>query len=357
MGIDYTKYPLSALVSPVDHRDFITTAAIPRDIQLPSKFSFKDKIKTILNQETYGICVGCAAADMKNVQEVADNNLPTNGFSPVYLYTLAKQIDGIPNIWGTYPRAAMQVLSEKGTLPYDDMPVSVLDSSGGKLPTITQDQINKAMPQKISSYAQVPLDIMALKQAMVSTQSPVMISVSVTDSFYYPEQNKYIAKPNSHYYGGHEIVVIGYDDDMTYTYANGETHKGFIEIQNSWTANWANGGFAYIPYDALGWYLPAPYPYVGACFIVELWSSIDDHSDMPQPVKPRYWRIQTGAFSIKTNAQNYQVQLKQKGLSTYLVFVDNLWKVQLGAYLIEQNSRNYSATLKTQGINNFVVYY
>ena len=308
LDIDFKQYKLLTHKSPEDHRDFITTAIIPQDIILPSKFSLKDKIKITLDQKQYGICAGCAGADMKNVQEVVDSNVPNNGFSPVYLYTLAKQIDGIPNVEGTYPRSIMQVLSNKGALPYNEMPISVLDTLGGKLPTITQDQINKSMPSKIASYAQVPKDIniSALKQAMVSTQSPVIMGIAVSNSFYYPEQRKYVAKPVGTMYGGHAITVVSYDDNMTFTYQDGTTEVGFIEIHTSWSSNWANEGFAYIPYSAMNWVFGNnQWP-----FIFEMWSSIDEHSDAPQPEKPKYWRINTGSFLVKTNAQNYQIQLK-----------------------------------------------
>lgn len=350
MPIDFTQYKLSAIKSPIDNRDYVSTAVIPIDSILPPKLSHKASTDIVLDQGPYGICVGCSGAGLKNKQEQKSGTLPIGGFSPVYLYTLCKQIDGIPNIWGTYPRTSLQVLIKDGILPYDDMPISVIDGLGGKLPEITPAQIAKATPYKIASYAQVPLsNLLAVKQALVN--GPVKFALGVANQFFNPEQGRFIAPPSGTLYGGHDVLLVGYDDDMMYTYADGRTEKGFLELQNSWGKHWGNGGYAYVPYSALDWKWPVSN---GIEFIWEMWSAVDfDQS----PVKPKYWRIQTGAFSVKTNAQNYQAQLKLKGLATYLVYIDGLWKVQLGAFLLETNCRNEAARVKALGISNFVTYY
>ena len=119
-----------------------------------------------------------------------------------------------------------------------------------------------------------------------------MIAVGVTNPFYCPEQNKYIGKPVGACYGGHGIAIVSYDDEITYTFADGTVEKGFFEIQNSWDKTWANGGFAYIPYSSLSWVLSN-----GLSFVTEIWSCVD--------YKPSYWRIQAGAFGSKIDAQTY----------------------------------------------------
>ena len=41
--------------------------------------------------------------------------------------------------------------------------------------------------------------------------------------------------------GGHAVCIMGYDD---------EKHGGSFRIQNSWSADWGEGGFFWLPYDA-----------------------------------------------------------------------------------------------------------
>ncbi len=61
---------------------------------------------------------------------------------------------------------------------------------------------------------------------------------------------------------GHNFVIVGYDDDLEYTY-NGNTYKGAFKIANSWyetnedgtewsdTEKWGNDGFMWVAYDSL----------------------------------------------------------------------------------------------------------
>jgi len=77
----------------------------------------------------------------------------------------------------------------------------------------------------------------------------------------------------------------------------------------------------------------------------------------PEPIKPKYFRVQCGAFGIKSNADNYAELIKSKGFSTYVVLIDGLYKVQCGAFSIRENSDKLSKQLSDNGINNFIVYY
>lgn len=66
------------------------------------------------------------------------------------------------------------------------------------------------------------------------------------------------------------------------------------------------------------------------------------------------YRVQTGAFSKKENADRLALELNTKGIDTYRVKIDNLYKVQCGAYLNKQNAINMSNRLKSMGYSNFI---
>ena len=66
------------------------------------------------------------------------------------------------------------------------------------------------------------------------------------------------------------------------------------------------------------------------------------------------YRVQTGAFSRKENADRLALELNTKGIDTYVVRIDNLYKVQCGAYSNKQNAINMSNKLKSMGYSNFV---
>lgn len=66
------------------------------------------------------------------------------------------------------------------------------------------------------------------------------------------------------------------------------------------------------------------------------------------------YRVQTGAFSKKENAERLALELNTKGIDTYIVKIDNLYKVQCGAYSNKQNAINMSNKLKGMGYSNFI---
>lgn len=66
------------------------------------------------------------------------------------------------------------------------------------------------------------------------------------------------------------------------------------------------------------------------------------------------YRVQTGAFSRKENADRLALELNTKGIYTYVVRIDNLYKVQCGAYSNKQNAINMSNKLKSMGYSNFI---
>lgn len=345
--MDFKDIKFGVIPSPEDKRDYASSAGIPTDIELPKKFSLRDKVKYIINQKQYGTCTGCAGVAVKNIQENIDNNLPTNGLSPLYIYTMSKQIDGIPDQEGSYPRCTMEVMS-KGVLPENDLPYSLLLDSK-KLPNITEEQKQKAIPYRIKSYAQIfDNNIINLKQALI-TQGAVLGTLVVTDAFMFPEQNKYIGDPKGVTYGCHAICICGYDDELTYTFSNGKTEKGFILIQNSW-GNWADSGFAWIPYNALNCNTDYGIP-----FMFEMWTSVDF---INSENKNSYWRCQVGAYKNKEFCVRHQQKiLNEIGWKTYMVFIDGLWKLQFGCFNIEQNCRNLSRQLTSMGYPNFVTFY
>jgi hypothetical protein len=73
------------------------------------------------------------------------------------------------------------------------------------------------------------------------------------------------------------------------------------------------------------------------------------------------YRVQTGAFSIKKNAENYLATIRALDDSinagyknAYIRIINNLYKVQVGAFSVKANAERVVADLKRQGINSFI---
>jgi hypothetical protein len=73
----------------------------------------------------------------------------------------------------------------------------------------------------------------------------------------------------------------------------------------------------------------------------------------PETPKVLY-RVQTGAFSVKSNADALAAKLKAKGFDTYMVKVGNLYKVQVGAFGVKANADAMMQKLKVAGFDAFI---
>lgn len=74
----------------------------------------------------------------------------------------------------------------------------------------------------------------------------------------------------------------------------------------------------------------------------------------PQQPSKTLYRVQTGAFKNKSNAQVLEAKVKKAGFETYITVVDGLYKVQVGAYSKKENANAQAAKLKAAGFDCFV---
>lgn len=66
------------------------------------------------------------------------------------------------------------------------------------------------------------------------------------------------------------------------------------------------------------------------------------------------YRVQTGAFSNKDNADRMLEKVKAAGYDTYMVQVDGLYKIQVGAYSVKSNADAMLAKIKESGFDAFI---
>lgn len=70
----------------------------------------------------------------------------------------------------------------------------------------------------------------------------------------------------------------------------------------------------------------------------------------------KYYRVQTGAFSKKDNAESLQRQLKNSGFTSIINNIDGLYKCQIGAFKNLANAELLMNSVKQKGFNAFVTY-
>lgn len=86
--------------------------------------------------------------------------------------------------------------------------------------------------------------------------------------------------------------------------------------------------------------------------IVDTFSVEKKKADEP-PSKTLY-RVQTGAYSVKSNAVALAAKLKSAGFDTYIVQNDGLYKVQVGAYSVKANADEMAKKLEAAGFDTYI---
>ena len=76
----------------------------------------------------------------------------------------------------------------------------------------------------------------------------------------------------------------------------------------------------------------------------------------PESEKPSggLYRVQTGAFKVKANADAMLAKVKAKGFDTYMVKVGDLYKIQVGAFKVKANAEAMMKKLQAAGFSAFI---
>ena len=73
-----------------------------------------------------------------------------------------------------------------------------------------------------------------------------------------------------------------------------------------------------------------------------------------QPSSGTLYRVQTGAYKNKANADSQLAKVKAAGFDTYMVKAGGLYKIQVGAYSKKENADNMAAKLKAAGFDTYI---
>lgn len=229
-----------------DSRDYTYTLKVANPlatINRPKRVINKRRV--VRDQGGKGACGGFAGANAKDKRENAIT-------SPLYLYQMAKSLDNFPGEEGTDMRTLMSVLLHHGIClealhPYE----SYVNNPPLQFPEISEAALQDASKRKIEAYARV-LTKDELLDAIYKYMS-VMAGMIVATNFFYPEKNaqgeSFIDIPEGYILGGHAVDFAGYDEDLSFTYKNGITRKGFVLCDNSHGPDYGTNGSVWVPFD------------------------------------------------------------------------------------------------------------
>ena len=235
---------------------------------MPPKASLEQYCPTPGDQGDYGTCVAFAAAySMRTILWAKQYNITDKAqinemqFSPSFVYENIKNDGDTDCQGGSNPINACELLKQLGVPLLKSVPY------GQCATEIEFDDLLEAQDYVISDYQTLwDIDygtnddkINGTKKAL-SEGYPVLLGMMVPESFYRPGSVWHSAETDggpSGKHGLHAMCVVGYDDTK---------EGGCFRVMNSWTNQWADGGFVWIPYTEYGQYallaLQAYYPRV-----------------------------------------------------------------------------------------------
>lgn len=206
------------------------------------------------NQGQQGSCVAWSSAyAARTIVEAASTGQSGNNtaYSPAFVYN---QI-GLEGCQGAYIQNAMEFMTNKGVVAFNDFPYTDQDCS--RQPN--NAMMNEASQNRMHGFTRLTdgesptgISIRAIKEHLAK-DAPVVIGMMVGGSFMQPMMGKELWTPTDEDrsqmgFGGHAMCVIGYDDRKVAKYANGESYTGAFQIMNSWGPEWGNNGVAWVGY-------------------------------------------------------------------------------------------------------------
>ena len=223
---------------------------------LPESANLQRFCPTPQNQGSQGSCVAWSSAFAAHtILESARTGKQPNdvAFSPSFMYN---QI-GLEGCQGSYIIRAMEFMTKRGDVPYDQFPYT--DQDCERQPDNNLQQ--QASQYRMRGFNRLSLgdrndavDLRAIKENL-SQGAPVVIGMMVGQSFMQPMMGQDVWIPASGDrsmmgFGGHAMCVVGYDD---------KKYGGAFLIMNSWGQEWGTNGFGWVRYGDFQTYVREAY--------------------------------------------------------------------------------------------------
>ena len=294
-----------------DARDYQYSLMVADPLKSTARPKALNRTKLVQrNQKDIPMCGGMALANAKDMRE----SVVCSG---AWAYKKAKEVDGDPTGEGTTIRALMDVATKVGVCKDELFKTSFFVDSK-TYPPITEQAIADASRRKAEGYVAI-----RNREEMLDAiwkYGSVTCGIMVTDSFVNLNDG-YVPRPEGKVLGGHAIDFISYDENMTHTYPNGETHTGFVMSPNWWSGDWGglNGDFWY-PLDILFTDPMKTYPFT---YMWDSFAVIDEF-----PIVSTNFTMDTAPF-IKDSRTFVPIRFIAEALGANVMWDDNAKTIQI----------------------------
>jgi hypothetical protein len=235
------KRKLDYIWQPPDHRDFKFTPKWSLMAALPPSFSLP--VPQVIDQGELGSC-GPSSIDGLIRSNMLAQGMEVRPTSRLFTYWNTRYLIGMVNEdSGVYNRVMMKALAKWGYAA----PESLWPYNKPFKEQPTDNVYTAALPNVLTSYAAVEQNLQIMKATIMGgdpfvfgfTCYPQLISDQAA-------RDGLIAMPSGNAIGGHDIVLLGWDDNMR---CPGTNTPGAFKFLNSWGEWWGQKGLGWFPYE------------------------------------------------------------------------------------------------------------
>jgi len=173
--------------------------------------------------------------------------------SRLFVYKTTRNMLGWTGDTGAYIRSAMGALVLFGApperyWPYDGHPAAQnlrFDQEPSAFCYAFAQNFKAIRYLRLDTASTAPAQLLKNIKSYLAAGFPSMFGFPVYQEFMNPNNQGQVAFPasTSTYYGGHAIVVVGYDDKLAIG-----SDKGALLLRNSWGTHWGLNGYAWMSY-------------------------------------------------------------------------------------------------------------
>lgn len=237
-----------------DSRDWDAVDMMPKAPLAPSQVDAREHCSPIENQRNIGSCTAQAVVGMAEYLERKLFDRHINA-SRLFVYKMARQLDGFEGDTGAQLRTAMKALRLFGAPPerYWPYDVAKFDEDPPAFVFALGQNWQATKYYRIDTKDRSREDCLLMMKQLMEDHQPVVLGFLVFSygnkdgEFPMPKKGN---KPS----GGHAIMLCGYDDDRVI-----DGYKGAFLLRNSWGKRWGMDGYGWLPYGYILEYLTADF--------------------------------------------------------------------------------------------------
>lgn len=229
-----SQHGLGAHPSTPDIRDFLHAAPYRVLAALPETVSLRSQMPPVYDQGDLGSCTSnSAAAALRYAYAKAGKQIDDP--SRLMIYYDERVIEGtVREDSGASIKDSAVTLLKQGACPEREWPYNVGRFTKKPTKACYKDAA------RIASYARVPQDQTQM-MGVLADLDPILVGFSVYQSFERVGRDGLVPLPKhgEKLEGGHAVLVVGYR-----TQPDGSL---LFEVRNSWSADWGDGGYCWMP--------------------------------------------------------------------------------------------------------------